>query len=119
MTPPVSRRDFLSLAIASLAASRLDAAEEKTPTPAAPAKTTATAAPQHPVTYGAVITGVSPLETDLLGVHPRLHLTAERIAQLKQQVHQEPPHRLFERVRQTADAAQRSNPIEALPSLGL
>src|SRR5688500_5818616 len=105
MTQPVSRRDFIVLTIASLAASRLEADEEKMPAVAAPAKTMATAAIEHPVTYGSVITGVSPLETDLRGVHPRLHLSAERIAQLKQQVHQEPWQRLLQRVRQSADAA--------------
>jgi hypothetical protein len=124
----VSRRDFLALTLASLAARRLDADQEKTPPMAAPTKATETTAIEHPVTYGAVITGVSPLETDLLGVHPRLHLTAERISQFKQQIHQEPWQRLFERVRQTADtAAQHSNVqggtapglVEPLPSLGL
>lgn len=108
----------MAMTLATVAAHRLSGADNT-------ATGAAASAPAPAVTYGQVITGVSPLESKLVGVHPRLHLTSARVAEIKQQVGREPWRGLFEKVRQTADAAVESarkdggGPVESLPSLGL
>ena len=50
-----------------------------------------------------VINGQTPLENQLLGVHPRIHFTQERIAELRGKIGGEPWQGFFARVRSAAD----------------
>jgi len=50
-----------------------------------------------------VITGISPLEERLVGVHPRLFLTQGRVGELREGLGDESLRRTFERVRGLAD----------------
>jgi len=51
-----------------------------------------------------VITGISPLEERLVGVHPRLFLTRERVDELRGRLDEEPLRLTVERVRRLAEA---------------
>ncbi|MCE9592086.1 MAG: DUF4962 domain-containing protein [Planctomycetes bacterium] len=80
-----------------------------------------------PTTYGDVITGVSPLENELAGVHPRLYADATRIALLRTRLTQQPWKRMFDRLKRIAEAVVEAKPDPAqisaaanvLPSLAM
>lgn len=56
-------------------------------------------------TYAEVITGISPLERELVGQHPRLHLTAPKVEELRRQLQSEPYASMLAAVRSNADRA--------------
>lgn len=69
--------------------------------------------------YGAVITAWTPLETVLLGVHPRLHLTAEGFDKLRERVAsgQEPWATMMSKLKQTADHYANQTPVPKAESI--
>lgn len=62
---------------------------------------------------GDVITGLTPLEQHLRGVHPRLYFSSERVADLKRKLDREPWARFLERVRRLADEGAMPHPPAA------
>jgi hypothetical protein len=53
-----------------------------------------------------VFNGIAPIETTLVGAHPRLHLTSETLVDLRGKLSHAPWSRHFARVRRLADMKQ-------------